>query len=76
MRRQVIEPGVVCVLWKGTEMARVVVVTRRAFSHVSGEGDWYTRPYLDRGYPEKRVNEIELTLIVNEMEVLAWASSD
>lgn len=69
--RRRIEAGSVCVLWKGSLMARLVRVTRRAEPRANNY--WYTRPYLDQGYPEKRVHADELTLLENEMEIIAWA---
>jgi hypothetical protein len=64
--------GAVCVLYKGSEMARLV----RVVTLYSSSGDyrkWSTRPYLDRGYPSKIVSEYHLTPLT-EMEVLAWAA--
>ena len=72
-----IRPGSVCVLWAGSHTARLVRVTRKDDLPEFGRdktGSWYTRPYLDQGYPEKRVHEDELTLLTNEMEILAWAA--
>lgn len=68
-----LKPGSVCVLWKGSLRARLVKVTRRSDSRNEGVF-WYTKPYLERGYPEKRVHEDELTLVENEMEIIAWAA--
>ena len=69
--KQEIEPGAVCVLFHGSVHARLVRVTRKD----DWQPDtWYTRPYLDQGFPEKSVRAGSLTLLVNEMEVLAWAS--
>jgi hypothetical protein len=70
--KQQIEPGAVCVLWKDSNMRRLVRVTRRAGRR---DEDWHTKPYFEQGYPEKRVAPHELTLIDNEMELLAWAAT-
>jgi hypothetical protein len=70
-----IKPGAICVLWKGSSLARLVRVTRQGvFRDYKNKSYWYTRPYIEIGYPEKRVFEDELTLLENEMEVIAWAS--
>ena len=69
-----IRPGSICVLYEGTSMARLVrIVEKDEFNQILLNW-WYTVPFLDQGYPFKSVREEELTLLANEMEVIAWVS--
>ena len=73
--RETIGPKAICVFdgGAGPRLVRIVRaddVTR----NYDGIPQWYTRPYLERGYPMKSVRETSLKLLTCEMEVLAWAS--
>lgn len=73
--KQEIEPGAICVLWaKSPTRRRIVeVLWKVGFNNVE---TWETRPYLVDGfYHSTRASEHELTLIDNEMELLAWLSA-